>query len=259
VVPSAPAPPAPPASPLTLSGYVADTGFRPLAGVIVDVLSGPETGKQLTSDAEGRFSYVGVFVGVTMRASKEGYLVSTQPVFVSSTSPLAWIGFQMAPITPPVSVAGSYSLTIVADSACAGLPDDVRTRTYAATVTINTNNRTAPPNTSFSGTASGAAFGPYGNIFFVGVAGDYLAVSTEGEGPSIVEQVGQQRYVAYTGSAGAVVGTSSVTSFSAPFKGTIEYCELKSPVGQYYDCSPNLAAVRIECASNNSRLILTRR
>lgn len=255
--PSAPVP-APPVLPQTLFGYVADTAFRPMAGVKVDVLSGPETGRQLTSDSDGRFSYVGLFAGVTMRASKEGYLGATQAVFVSQTSAQAWVSFQMAPLTPPVQVAGNYTLTITADSACAGLPDDARTRTYAATVTLASGSN-APPNTRFNGNVSGAQFAPYGNVFWIGVAGDYLGISTEGEGPAIVEQLGPKRYVAYSGSAGATVGTTGVTTISAPFTGLIEYCELKSEIGQYYDCSPALAAVREQCTSNGSRLILTRR
>ena len=42
--PAAPAP-APPAVSLTLNGYVGDTAFRPLAGVRVEVLNGPDAGR----------------------------------------------------------------------------------------------------------------------------------------------------------------------------------------------------------------------
>jgi len=103
---------------------------------------------------------------------------------------------------------------------------------------------------------TGGRFAPYADIFFVGVAGDYLALSTEGEGPSIVEEVGPNRYIAYSASAGAPIGTGA-TTLSAAFNGLIEYCELKSPIGSYYDCSPALAAVREQCTSTNSRLVLT--
>ena len=256
--PAAPAP-APPAVSLTLNGYVGDTAFRPLAGVRVEVLNGPDAGRELMSEATGHFSYTGTFPGtVSMRASKDGFLAATQPVFPSTTSAVAWVSFQLAPLAPPVSVAGNYTLTIIADSACTGVPEDVRTRTYAATVTVNSRS-SAPANTSFNGSVTGARFAPYANIFFVGVAGDYLALSTEGEGPSIVEEVGANRYIAYSASAGASIGTAGVTTLSAAFDGLIEYCELKSPIGSYYDCSPSLAAVREQCTSANSRLILTRR
>jgi hypothetical protein len=54
------------------------------------------------------------------------------------------------------------------------------------------------------------------------------------------------------------VGSAGTSTISAPFKGTIEYCELKSAIGQYDDCSPALAAVREECRSNDGQLTLTR-
>src|SRR5205085_1466684 len=114
--------------------------------------------------------------------------------------------FDLAPILPPVRVAGNYTLTISADRSCAALPDDVRTRTYAVTVAPAYNQR-APANTYFQGASVAGQFAPYGNIFFVGVAGDYVSVSTKGEGPSLIEQVGPNRFVAYYGSAGAVVAT----------------------------------------------------
>jgi hypothetical protein len=67
------------------------------------------------------------------------------------------------------------------------------------------------------------------------------------------------RYVAFYGEADVTVGSGGLSTIAAPFKGTIEYCELKPPAGPYYDCSPAMAAVREECTSNNSRLTLTRR
>jgi hypothetical protein len=154
-------------------------------------------------------------------------------------------------------VAGAYTLTISADDSCTALPDDVRTRSYTATVTAGSGR--VPANTYFNGIATGGQFAPYSNVFWIGVAGDYVAISTAGEGPSLVEQVGPNRYVAYYGTAGVTVGPSGVSTATGPFRGTIEYCELKAPIGQYYDCSPELAAVREECPSEHSQLTLSRR
>ena len=262
-LPSVPSPvapsPAAPVLPQSLDGYVSDTAFRRVAGVRVEVLDGPQAGTQMTSDADGRFSYTGTFASpVTMRATKDGYAVATSAARPSTGEYPPYVSFSLAPLAPPVPVAGNYTLTITADSACAGIPNDVRTRTYAATVTPGSNTN-FPANTFFNGAVSGGQFAPHANVFWIGVAGDYLAISLEGEGPSVVEQVGQNRYVAYYGSAGVSVGASGVSTISAPFKGLIEYCELKSAIGAYYDCSPALASVREECTSTNSRLILTRR
>jgi hypothetical protein len=58
--------------------------------------------------------------------------------------------------------------------------------------------------------------------------------------------------------AGASGQNLGSTLLSAPFEGVIEYCELKSSIGQYYDCSDALAEVRALCTSGNSSLTLTR-
>lgn len=193
---------------------------------------------------------------VTLRATKDGYATATVPARAVADG-RAYASFQLGSVTPPVAIGGSYTLTITADSACTTLPDDVRARTYRATV-IAATNTTAPAGTYFNGTVAGGQFAPYANLFWVGVFGDYVSTSTIGEGPSIVEQVGPNRYIAFMGEAGLSVGSAGTLTISAPFKGTIEYCELKSAIGQYYDCSPALAAVREECASNNGQLTLTR-
>ena len=253
-----PAPPtAPPAEMLPIYGYVDDTAFRAIGGVIIQIVDGPQAGTMTTSDAGGRFSYDGTFAfPVTLRASKDGYTTSTRTT-LRLTDGHAYAGFQLASVTPPVAVAGNYTLTISADPACTALPGDVRTRTYQAAVSVNTyGGNTA--GTSFHGVVTGAQFAPNANLFFVGVFGDYVNTSTIGEGPSIVEQVGPNRYVAFSGEAGLSVGPAGTATISAPFKGTIEYCELKSAIGRYYDCSQALAAVREECTSNNGQLTMTR-
>jgi hypothetical protein len=259
--PSTPSPvPSPAPQPAVLrpiSGYVYDTAFRPVAGASVQLVDGPQAGTMTTSDASGHFSYDGTFsMPVRLQAAKDGYTTATVAA-QALTDGRAYAGFQLGSVTPPVAIGGSYTLTITADSACTTLPDDVRTRTYRAAVIAATNTR-APTGTSFNGTVAGAQFAPYANLFWVGVFGDYVSTSTIGEGPSIVEQVGPNRYIAFMGEAGLSVGSASTSTISAPFKGTIEYCELKSAIGQYYDCSPELAAVREECTSNNGQLTLTR-
>ncbi len=252
--------PASPAAPTAqrLHGYVSDTAFRPMGGVRLEVLSGPDAGKELNSDPEGAFAYVGAFSGgVSIRATKEGYLPMTSSVFCCA-SDSAWVSFLLSPVAPPIEAAGNYTLTITVSSACPGFPDDALVRSYQAKLTKHTA-ATVPANTQFDGSITGAQFAPYSNVFWVGVAGDYLAVSTEGEGPSIVEQIGPKSYIAYMGAAGASVPSGSPTTISAPFNGSVEYCELKSPIGQYYDCSDSLAAVKVQCASAIKWLTLTPR
>jgi hypothetical protein len=245
-----------PSGPLTVSGYVSDTAFRPMVGVNVEVTQGPDAGKVMTSDAAGRFTYEGIVTtNVTLRATKDGYAVAIEPVRILTTGG-AWVSFLMASLSTPVPVEGNYTLTIGADPACTRLPDDVRTRTYSVSVTPNLNSR-SPANTTFNGRLTEGRFAPYANIFWVGVSGDYVTVSTEGEGPSIVEQVGENRYIAFTGSAGVTVSTREVSTLSAAYRGVIEYCQLTGPIGEYYECrSPE---VREQCSLSGSVLTLTRR
>ena len=170
-----------------------------------------------------------------MRAVKDGYAIGTSTSVLTSDG-RAYVGFSLASLSPPAAVAGSYTLTITADSACASLPDDVRTRTYPATITAVADSTAVPANTRFNGTVTAGQFAPYANLFFVGVFGNDVTISTEGEGPTIVEEVGPNRYVAFYGEASATVGPDGLTAISVPFAGTIEYCELAGPIGPYYDC-----------------------
>ena len=177
---------------LPIYGYVDDTAFRPIAGVSIEIVNGPQAGTMTTSDASGRFSYDGTFAfPVALRASKDGYTTSTRTT-LRPTDGHAYAGFSLASVTPPVAVAGNYTLTISADPACTALPEDVRTRTYQAAVSANTYGGNTP-GTSFNGVVTGAQFAPNANRFFVGVFGDYVNASTIGEGPSIIEQVGPNR------------------------------------------------------------------
>src|SRR6266852_8389312 len=93
--PMAPSPvppgPAPPLVVQSLYGYVSDTAFRPVTGAKVEVLTGPQAGTVMTSDDQGRFSYTGTFAStVNLRATKEGFAVATQAVFVGTDRPYAF-------------------------------------------------------------------------------------------------------------------------------------------------------------------------
>ena len=251
-------PPTTSQSPQVLRGYVVDTAFRAIAGASIEVLQGPDAGTVMTSDAQGAFSYTGMFATpVTLRASKDGYTAGTTAVRLLPNGSV-YASFQLTSVVAPIAVAGNYTLTISADPACDRLPDDVRTRTYAASVVIN-GSSTAPPNTSFNGTATGALFAPFANVFWVGVSGNDVAVSTVGEGPSLAEQVSPNRYVAFMATARVSVSGTELSTLTGPFGGVIEYCEVPAPMATYYDCRPEVAVVREQCTSSRNTLTLTRR
>jgi len=239
---------------IQLNGYVYDTGFRPIAGATVEVLDGPQAGMVLTSQADGHLSAIGGFNGVTMRATMAGYAPATEPVHLTNAG--GWIYFDLVSLTPPVPLASKYTLTIAADSSCTALPEELRTRTYSTTVTPG-GTANAPSNTWFGGYVTDAQMAGSGNGFFIGVSGDYVGFSTNGEGPSLVEVLGNNRYLAYAIDArfpGVVPGASTM---SASFTGMIEYCELPGPIA-YYDCSRNYNR-REQCTGTNGRVTLTAR
>jgi hypothetical protein len=163
-----------------------------------------------------------------------------------------------------VNIAGDYTVTFIADSACIDLPSAMRTRTYGATITPSSS-----PSSSFTLIASGVAFLGNLNNFPIGVVGDYLDLWLHGgHDPAVVEQLAPNTYLAFSGNATASVGTSPVSTISMPFDGWIDYCVLKAPMGSTYNCGtsnttgepiPGQATAYAHCESKNHQLILTRR
>jgi hypothetical protein len=257
--PTAPAPPGaavPPVASLDddgfIKGTVRDTVFRPLAGARVEVLDGPLAGTAATVDASGEFSIIGTFdEGTRFRASKENYLAATgtlQP-WCGPCHPHRWIHFELDVPTPPVSLAGDYTLTFVADSVCTSLPAELRTRTYDATIAPLSYK----PDTAFEIIVSGTGIEWQGGG--AGVSGNFVVVGF-GD-PGLVEEVAPLTYLTFYGVASASVPGPSVSTFTAPFDGVIDYCVLKSEPGDYFNCNP--VAAHATCGSKNHRLTLTRR
>jgi hypothetical protein len=259
--PTAPSPvqqaspqPTPPVSGLMfMRGTVYDTAFRPLAGARVEVVDGPQAGLSTTADARGEFSFTGAFDEATrFRATKEGHATATRTLqpFCAPCNPNWWINFSLEVPAAPVNVAGDYTLTFVAGSACSTLPNEVRTRTYTATIPPASN--AGPANAYFPLTVSGA-FEDW-NVLGMGVAGDYVGIWLE----TLVEQIAPNTFLSFGGLAAASIGTSAGSTIVLPFDGSIDYCVTKSEVGRYEDCYKGLAT-HAQCTSKNHQLILTRR
>jgi hypothetical protein len=213
-----------------VKGSVSDTAFRHLEGARVEVVDGPQAGMSTIADANGSFSFSGTFDDATrFRATKDGHLAATQVSRPNMSG--RFLVFSLEVLAPPVNMAGDYTLTFIADSACVGLPDEVRTRTYVATITPWSS-------TSFNVALSGASFLPSRDSFPIGVAGDYITFWFAD--PAIVEQIAANTQVELYGSAGASVGTSAVSTIAVSWDGEFEYSQT-------------------ECESKNHQLILTRR
>jgi hypothetical protein len=252
--PSAPSP----VSTSGVQGKVVDTADRPISGALVEVVDGPQAGLSVTSGGNGEFSFAGSFDDTTVfRATKEGHIAATQSWSRVAGQP--WLLFYLGVLAAPVSLAGEYSLTFTADSACATtLPPELRTRTYAGTI-IAATHPIYPANTRFTITASGAEFEAPFNWFSVGVAGDYLEFWLGDE--RLIEELDGDTYLELIGSAVAAK-TSGAPTISATFDGSFNYCAKKLATDPFHGCTyPSAAIVTIKasCASRNHQLVLTRR
>jgi hypothetical protein len=106
-------------------------------------------------------------------------------------------------LEPPVQVAGDYTLTFTANSACANLPDELRTRTYDATIQLHSIRYPGYPansKTSFEVIPSGSAFSDTFSYFSLNVAGNFVNVSLgDHTDPGIAERVAPDTYFAFGG------------------------------------------------------------
>jgi len=253
--------PGPQSTTTFVTGYVYDTVFREVGGVFIEVLDGPDAGLSATADATGKFTLAGNFDDSTrFRASKEGHVDSTGTLTprCATCGGARFMYLVLGIAAAPVEIAGEYSLTFVVDRACTGIPSELLTRSYNATIT-STKDSHYPPNTRFQAIITGGRFLKGYESFPIGVAGDLVALDLRGEGPYLVEEVGANTYIAFDGRAEATIGTSRVSGISAFFKGWVDYCALNGPIGPYYECRAGLAAARADCESQSHQLILTRR
>ena len=149
---------------------------------------------------------------------------------------------------PSANLAGAYTLTLTAASACTSLPDEARTRTYAATIVPGSR-----PN-NFIGTLRDArivSVHPWFPNLTIGVADDFVNVSL-----GFVEQMSDGTYLAIEGGTAASVGQSGIT---APFNAHFVRCR-NQPAwapGEYWWCGADVQGD--ECASSNNQLTLVRR
>lgn len=220
--PLAPSPVSQPGSPPPvvtvpgLRGSVSDTAFRPVAGARVEIVDGPRAGESVTAGATGTFALAGPFSGTeTVRATKAGYVSGTR-AFSSSSGPYQdhhYIAFALNVVSAPANVAGDYTFTFIADSACTDLPSEARTRTYAATVTPEASSVYYPANTLFNVVLSGPAFFDSAHSgFVIGVAGNDIGMWL-GD-PPVVERLDPNTYLAMGGEARATVA-APVSTISA--------------------------------------------
>lgn len=247
-----------------LRGFVMDTAYRNLEGARIEVMDGPSAGTAAIAGADGQFVLSGLFNETTrFRAVMDGHETRTQVWNCSVTTgcPGAngarpWLGFYLTVLAPSVNIAGTYTLTFTADSACADFPEAMRTRSYRAVVTAQAiDDRSTIP--GFVLTIEGTPVAGHMDGFPIGVAGDRLNLWLHGgHDPAIVEDLGGNSYLAFSGGA-VTLGTAGPSTIATRFEGWIEHIVLAAPlVGPWY--YPQAATIsKSTCESANHRLTLT--
>jgi hypothetical protein len=242
-----------------IRGIVADTAFRRLVGVRVEIVSGPNAGTFANSDPDGILSFVGTFGGtLTFRATKDGYLPATQVLDVQGVCAGcdARINFGMQALDTIVRLEpGDYNLTFIADDTCARLPAELRTRTYASTVTRSSLNTSA-----YDVRVPGMLF-EHG-WFAIGISGNYVGTEDDSY-PTLFEPLAESAYFGIDFLIrGVVFDTSREFAVSVRFPGTFEYCALKAGPIDVRFCefvpADNLLAHE-RCSADHHQMILVRR
>jgi hypothetical protein len=122
------------------------------------------------------------------------------------------------------------------------LPDELRARTFTATVPV-----TAPalPRDAYF-RLGGAAFFEDWDAVSIGVAGNYVALWLE----TLVEQIAPNAFLSFGGQAAGLVATPVASTFVLPFQGEIAYCVTTAEQGRYHDCHQGRAVTR-RCESTH--------
>lgn len=141
-----------------VSGVVSDGGV-PLRGATVDLVDGSRALMSSTTDADGVYRLYGVSGDIELRVLAPGYPEQKRGFSVASNSTVDFA------LPPGGVLTGSYDLSIVTDAgSCSGrntLPEDLRARTYAATIAQSGPQLSVKVNApsltfgSFSGTQQG--------------------------------------------------------------------------------------------------------
>jgi hypothetical protein len=225
-----------------LRGRVTDAEDHPIAGTLIEVIQGAEEDPKATTGLDGRFELVASSrtpTGmVVVRASHEGYLprlvyanwLGELPI-IMDVGPA--IDLQPGPYTWTVSFKPESSLPnpVPNASACSGFPSTLTSRSYR--VEVAANSWTQDPNDRLI-TIEHALW--FGDRFELSVIGRYIRLN-EIDGWIAEELPGIRFLTMNFGGPPPVRATVAGRSVSFLFHGGFHYCQLRYPLGHYYDCS----------------------
>jgi hypothetical protein len=115
-----------------LSVIVTEVGGRPADAVRVEVVEGTGNGLSDAAPVDGRYDLYGVAGQVLLRITSTAYLEHLERIAVTDH---VTIRVELTPFQSPSDIAGTYTLSVNADPACASaLLPAARQRTYTAVV-----------------------------------------------------------------------------------------------------------------------------
>jgi Big-like domain-containing protein len=120
-----------PAGTYILNGTITEPGPINVQMATVEVVGAPN---QVTANTSGSYELFGVSGTVSVRASKPGYFDETRALTVTQNQKL---DLQIRPVSAPISLAGTYRVTLTVSSSCAVVPEEYRTRTYTGAIEQN--------------------------------------------------------------------------------------------------------------------------
>ena len=244
-----------------MAGQVADAAWRPLSGALVEIVDGPDAGRSTITNAKGEFGFSGSFDESThVRASKDGHVSATRPLnpFCERCNPNWWVFFNLESLATTMNLAGDYTVTFLADRACVGLPQEARTRTYEAVVSLYSPEG-GPANSLFRVALTGAKFTEHYSAFDIGVAGDYLRAELGDAhgGAGIVEEIAANSYLLFAG--GFEPSATDRSTIAGALVGTVDSCTSTSELRVGDRCTAGGGVTHVQCRSSNHRLIMQRR
>lgn len=180
-------------------------------------------------------------VAASCGSSREPSSAPTTPTPPAPTPP-----FQVSLIKP-----GQYTLTVTADDTCTAIPEALRTRTYAATVSQTSDTfylADLPPADGFPGLG-------------FGIRADGQSLSFLIDGPAFNEVLPSFTYLEIFGSGSTTLETSAPSTVEFKFDASFSYCVLRSKMVGFNNCFTTPADQKLaysQCFSRNARMIFAR-
>jgi len=255
-VPTGPTAPATTPPSLNITGVVRDLFQQPIRDATVTIADGPSAGVSTATDARGEFALRAPTSspnGVLIVIAHDGYGPANIHVMYNGNVMIYLHDAAFA------ALAGSATLTFVADASCTSLPPSVRARSYSAVLSPMPSNAWA-----MKTVLSGTDFYDGLDSMFVGRNRDGLwfgvyswdAVERWLEEYPVVERLTRTSYLAIRGKATAPFPNSQPT-VTVALDGTFAYCG-QSVEPQQSGSPPTCAILPVDCTSNGHRLTCTR-